>query len=347
MIHPIVIAVCVVDTIAVGLLLAAALRVERVVREWAPGTASATQLTLERQLEAGSLFARTGAVLLAGSSLALLVAVTAVLPSVVPGAMCGTGVVEAAGAEWPLLLRGFALLALRGWSTLDGLDRTAPQAPLARATSLLLLVATPLAAWSAWLTASALTGLDGQAVVDCCAAMYAEAAPETGAGPRASTAIGVDGISFAAGAGVIVAVATWLGWGRGPVLNPRRGRVVVALAVATLGWIWVAAEVLIAHLVAYHYEVLAHHCPWCLFLPQHYGVGYPLFGALALAGLEAVAAVAAVTAATTPSLARSAESRARRALRRIVAAIVIYTVIAAGPAVLWWVRFGVWLGAPA
>ncbi|MEO1336050.1 MAG: hypothetical protein AAFV29_10420, partial [Myxococcota bacterium] len=100
MIHPLLVAIVVIDLCAAGLLFAAALRSEPVIRGWAPGDASARQIDLERRLEAASLLGRTGTITFVVSSIALLLALTAVLPEIVPGAMCGTGVVEAAKAEW-------------------------------------------------------------------------------------------------------------------------------------------------------------------------------------------------------------------------------------------------------
>ena len=353
MIHPLIIAVWVADGIAVLLLFLAALRAEPVVRQWAPAAATRRQLQLERQLEAASLYGRLGQGAFFVGSIALLIAVTAALPEVVPGAMCGTGVVEAAKAEWALVLRGLALLALAGWTTVDRLDRSAPRAPLARLAATVLLPVAPIAGWSAWQTARALGRLDGQSAVDCCAALYEQRGPIPfrdqltsvvdpvqgwTAGQAISGPFGIDGALFAVVAGLLVTAGLWLGRG------PRRPLILVVFAVLTGGWILLATDVLVHHLVAYHYEVLAHHCPWCLFLPEHGGVGFLLFGTLAVAGFETMAALATVLAARfAPAIAMAAHRRSRRAAVVIAGAVATFSVVAAGPAVLWWVQYGVFL----
>ncbi len=342
MIHPLIIAIVLADMTSVVLLFAAALRAEPVVRRWDPGSASAGQLQLERQLEAASLLARLGAAILVLSTVGLAVALTLVLPGLVPGAMCGTGVVEAAQAEGPLLLRGFAVLAIGAWSTLDALDRSHPRAPLARPAALVLLPVAPLAAAAAWRTAGALGRLDGQAVVDCCASMYADAAAATaGAHPMAAerafsatTDLGLFGI----GALLLAIGGLYL------MASSRRPGIVWVAAIAglTFAWAIAASDVLVQHLAAYHYEVLAHHCPWCLFLPEHGAVGYVLYGILGLALYEAGAAlVVALALRASPSLELSGHRRLRRAGAAITVAVAVFVVVASAPAITWWVQFGV------
>ena len=340
MIHPLVIAIWLADGIAVLLLFAAALRAEPVVREWAPATATRRQLVLERHAEAASLLGRAGSVLLGLSSIALLLAVTVVLPDIVPGAMCGTGVIEAGHAEWSLALRGLALLLWWTWSTIDGLDRTAPRAPLARLSAAGLLGLAPVAAWAGWQTALVLARLDGQSAVDCCAAMYADAAAAT-AGP---SPVDTSASLYLFGLGAIAIVLGALALSRAGSRRATHRASVVALGVLTFAWAMIATEVLIQDLVAYHYEVLAHHCPWCLFLPEHYGVGYLLFGALAVAVLETSAAVGATAAGgIAPALHPAASQRVVQALRRVALSVVVFTLFATGPAMLWGWRFQVWL----
>lgn len=339
MIHPLVLGISLLDLLGLALLLAAALRGERVLRGWAPGSASAQQLELERGMEAGGLLARAGAGLLLLSSLGLLLAITAVLPQVVPGAMCGTGVITAMqglGVQ-ALTLRGLALMLLTVWFVLDRLDRACPQAPLAPLVGLALVVATPMCIWAGVETARALYSLDTHEAVDCCAALYEEAG---GAGAAAGAAAASWTLyAFGAGAVLLLLASAWSAWQ--PSLHAWRLSPWVLLGLA---WPPVAQEVLVGRLAAYHYEVLAHHCPWCLFLPEHGGVGYPLFGALAWVMVEATAAATAGLAARSqPQVAGLARARVRSAGQRMLGATVLFLGVALGPAVLWWWRYGVWL----
>lgn len=339
MVHPLVFGIALIDLLALGLLFAAARRAEPVLRRWAPGAASEGQLRLERGMEAASLFGRGGAALLGLGSLAVVLAVASVLPSLVPGAMCGTGVIEATDGlgRQALTLRGLAMLLLAVWYTLDRLDRAAPQAPLAPLVALAIVVATPLGAWAVVDTLRALWSLDTHGAVDCCAAIYAEATVTKG---LVVGLVSEQGLAlFAAGAAALILVGGWLG------LRPRaRGAVPLIYAGLVLLWVPLAGWVLIEHFAAYHYEVLAHHCPWCLFLPEHDAIGYLLFGALTLALLEGGAIGAATLGVSSaPEVHPAAVARVRSAARRITLAAAIFLVAAVGPALAWYWRFGVWM----
>lgn len=338
MIHPLVLGITATDAVALMLLLAAAVRGERVLRGWQPGAATAGQLALERGMEAASLLARGGALLLVLSSMGLLLAVTAVLPEVVPGAMCGTGVITATegGGAQALTLRGLSLLMLGGWFVFDRLDASCAQAPLAPLVGLALVVAAPMVLWAVAQTGLALWSLDTHEAVDCCAALYAEAGGVAGSGMEATEwGTGV----FMGGA--VLLMGAWIYLWRRPTV---RGLRLAPWVLGALLWGLLAHDVLVRRLAAYHYEVLAHHCPWCLFLPEHGAVGYPLYGALAVVMLEAVSVAAAAFACRTqPEVSAACQARVKTAGLRISLAVLLFCGLSLGPALLWWWRFGVWM----
>jgi hypothetical protein len=117
------------------------------------------------------------------------------------------------------------------------------------------------------------------------------------------------------------------------------------VSVVTTVWAYVATQALLQVLVAYHYGVMAHRCPWCLFLPQHHLLGYPLLVAMLVALLQSL---------RMPLLAswgrKSAklEIESRRQLRiagvSVAIAVLIFVCVASAPALLWRLRFGVWMG---
>ncbi len=339
--HPLVLAVVVLDSLSVLLILAAGLDALGVVLSWSPGAATRQQIRLERRAESAALRARSATFLFLASSLAFVLAVASVLPGIVPGAMCGTGVLQAMHGAGPqaFVLRMVSLAVLGAWHLLDRLDRTRPEAPLALSSARLLLLAIPLMVVAAWHTGKALLGLDGQAPVDCCSVTYD--------GVRGAGAVD-DPVGLwllpavLIGAAVLVAVAGAIR------MLPRLARgpaATLLLAILAAGWTPAAAVVLVRDLSAYHYGVLAHHCPWCLFAGRHGAVGYPLFGALAVVALDAGAAVVASTVGRRiPQLNGPAFARVRVAALRIALAVMVFLFIGAGPALLWRIRNGVWMG---
>ena len=135
--HPIVLSVIVTELMALAILGAASVGSIRVLLGWTPEDPSRRQLQLERRAEAVSLQARMSVVLFFGATVLLVVAIASVLPGVVPGAMCGTGVLEAMGTagDRALWLHGLAIAAVWTWLLLDGVNRSSPSAPLMAVTT--------------------------------------------------------------------------------------------------------------------------------------------------------------------------------------------------------------------
>jgi hypothetical protein len=343
-VHPIVAAVVVSDVTAAVLLLAAVSTAVRTLLGWNPLEASRGQLALERRVERASLQARAGSAFFLVGSVTAVLGVASVLPGIVPGAMCGTGVLQAMGAdgERAVWTRALALLALGAWHVLDRLDRSSPSAPLTTAAARALLVAGPIVLLAVSDSARALLGLDVQAPVDCCAALYD--AVRVGRDGAHRWSAGVPWVWLMIGGGATL-VAAALSLRR--VLGARSRAVPYAVALAVLACVWVplASRALVGELAAYHYGVLAHDCPWCLFAARHDLVGYPLFGSLAVVAAEALAALLATfVARRIPDVAGAATRRASRALVRVCGATIGFLALALLPALLWRLRHGVWIG---
>jgi len=338
LIHPLTLALSAADLAAVVLLALAAWHAAAVAAGWRPGAADAAQLRLERRAEASAVLARWGAALVLLAGLMLVLAVAGALPAVVPGAMCGTGVVQATGgaAGKALALRLLALLLLALWRAGDRLDHTAARSPLAQDTARLLLLAAPVAAVAALATGRALASLDVHTPVDCCAAVF-----DTAVSTReATTTWGLSdaALLWLAGAGAVLLAAAAVG--------ARRGRRAAAVAGALLALVWtpLAATALVRVLAAYHYGVLHHHCPWCLLLARHRLVGYPLFGSLLVVLLEAVAAALVLHWGRREGVpSGAAAALARAGAGRLLLALLVFALLCAAPPLWWRWTHGVWL----
>jgi hypothetical protein len=122
-------------------------------------------------------------------------------------------------------------------------------------------------------------------------------------------------------------------------------RLRAVLTLTTGAWLPIASVTLINMLSAYHYGVLHHHCPWCLFLPEYNLVGYPLFGALAVVTVEGlwVFFLPLVVKKEKPLL-PAALRRSRQACSRMLAALAVFLLLACLPPLIWRLRHGVWMG---
>lgn len=341
--HPLLLAVLVLDLLALVVLGVTVPTAVRVVVGWQPDSSDRGQLRLEARTDSGSVLLRCalGSYLL--GTLLLLVALTGVLPEIVPGAMCGTGVLQATAGlgERAVAMRCLGAGLLAAWHLVDRLNRSHRMAPLTVAAARALLLASPVVVLALVDTARALWALDVQSPVDCCAVVYDQVQSPRALAAGAARANPRWLVGCLLGSGLLAAMA-------GSMLRGarRRGTTIdLAFAAASLVWTMVAAVVLVQVLAPYHYGVLAHHCPWCLFLPEHYGVGYGLFGALAVVALEGPAALlAARLGARRAELAVAARGRQRSAAWRLLVAQAVFWTLGGLPALVWRLRFGTWMG---
>ncbi|MEE4608014.1 MAG: hypothetical protein V2L15_03935, partial [Desulfobacteraceae bacterium] len=303
--HPLSLSVLTLDLLALLLMIAALPAVLDVAAAWTPSASDAAQIRRELGAETAALNVRWALVFFLVATLVWIAAVSGVLVELVPGAMCGTGVMQAMAARGPraLALRMLAVWVGYQWRVLERLNRRLSDAALAPLVARVSCVVLPVALLAVADTYQALAHLNAQAPVSCCSVVYdqfrslAEAHEWAGVSDRSLV-----GGTLALGLALLAAAAAvW----RGP---QRVGR---AAVLAVLGPVWsaVAALTLVRVLSAYYYGVLHHHCPWCLFLPEHHRIGYLLFGLLAAATLEAPAAL---TAARCGDRVPAANERARR-----------------------------------
>ena len=325
-----------------GLLYAmAAVRAVEVAAEWQPECTDARQLRRERRAENAALLGNWSFGCLWAAALFGLLGIARVWHRLVPGAMCGTGVLQAMGVGGgrALIFWAAALSLLYAWQVLARLDRSDPEAPLTVTGARLLITAAPflvLALVSAW---QALMHVGSTGPVSCCAVVYDQVLRGAGGGsPMAHLVRPALWLSLA-GSAVLAAMAM-----AGRRLSNRQPSIMPVTAAV----LWAAASVVAINHVwsAYYYQVLSHPCPWCLFLPQFHSAGFLIFGCLAVVVLESTAlSVADGIRRHHPRLAPPARRRMRRAAGRILLALAGFTLLTAGPAILWRLRTGVWLGA--
>ena len=340
--HPLQLTALAALFIGLLLLTAAAVKAFRIVIGWNPASADRAQISLEIEAEAAVVMARWALWITLFSIVLMILGITNVFPALIPGAMCGTGVMQAMSpAGTGFLILNFILLGiLLFWNTLEKLGRRRPDYPLARLGARLLLLALPVAALAFVQSVSAAFEVDTHRPVDCCAIVYDQYR-------TLSEAQSVSGLSdgfWLTAWGSLSVLLLFLG------LLVRRSATALTLkwngllAVTAAIWVPVAAITLTDILSAYHYGVLQHRCPWCLFLLQHRAVGFPLFGALAVIGFESLTAfLLPAVVKNDPQMLPSAFDRSRIAAGRIIVALFVFLILTALPPLFWQLRFSVWI----
>lgn len=341
--HPAALAIWLMDLIAWMVYFGAVWRLMRVLPHWHPGSSASDQLWREQALELTRFQGRWVAALLTGAFVLLVVGISNFWPRLVPGAMCGTGVLQAMGppGEQTLLYRGLALLILYAWHVVVRIDGCRPESVLALLQGRLLLMALPFMALGSWTLAQALLAVTSQAPVSCCAVLYAQVGRE-GWG---RIIMG----NFLSTRGWILATITGTAliglWGAALWRFAFSGRWFTWMS-AALAALWVVFSFtgLKMGIAPYVYEVLRHPCPWCFFLIEHHAVGFAVFGLMAIVVGEAMAGLIGASAGRRYTvLSECARQRARRAGRNVLLSAALFLAVVALPVALWRVRFGGWM----
>jgi len=341
--HPLFMAILLADIVALFLLLAVALTSWRTALYWQPESADSRQLTLESRVETASIQGRAALFLTLFSAILLVSGIANVFHEDIRGAMCGTGVCQAmAGAGGELILCTVLLLGVMLlWYELDKVNRKLVDMPLTEMNARLFLVIPPLAVFTLVQTYQAFANIQPHRPVDCCSIVYDQFQTPT----QANSIAGLGDPWWIGAFAVLSLLLLCLGTAIyfSDATHPKKR---LALAIVGCLWMPVAVLTLVNILSAYHYEVLHHHCPWCLLLPEHSLAGYPLYGAMGIVGMETlILLILPWMAKKNPHALGLALDRCFRGARRMIIAEIIFLIFAAGPAIVWWLRFGNWLTA--
>ena len=339
--HPLLLAVLTADMMTFLLLLTAAATAFRIALHWNPAETDIRQLRLQARSETAALAVSGAFGLHLFASAVLIYGLTNILPGVVPGAMCGTGVLQAMQSGGPrmLIYRCGATALFWIWWRLEKVNRALPEGPLVPVNARIVLVLLPVCALALHATWQALRAMDLQQPVDCCAVVYDQFQSLGEARRTLGVGNGFWGWAF----GVITATLTAVVWA---VWRGRPHRWLPLLLTLLAGaWLPIAAVALVRVFAAYHYGVLHHYCPWCLFLPEHHMIGFPVWTAWLIVAYEAPAALvlSAPFIRQLPGVAVPLDDEVRQAARNILTAIIFFALLAAGPAVWWRLHFGMWL----
>jgi hypothetical protein len=331
------------DAVCLLLIVSAASKAFRIVLGWRPESSDPRQIRLEIDAEKTFIEARWCFALWGVSTGIMVAGIADVFPDVVPGAMCGTGVLQAMEGfgRRAILFRmaffGVMFLIIE----LERLNRSRPDSPLASGISRLLLLSSPVLLIGVWDTFRAFCRIDVQAPVSCCAVVYDRFRSLSDAG----TAPGVPEdfwiIAFGAASILVLASAARVSFTESD--TSRRDAAITAIS--SMIWVPVAAVSLVRVFSVYYYQVLHHPCPWCLFLPEHHLAGFALFGLLAVVALEGPCGylLRSMTKGA-PDLHAAAFRRARKSALRILFSTTIFLLLVGLPPILWRLRFGVWMG---
>lgn len=288
--HPLSLVIGLMEVITWVVYIGAAWRLMILIPQWQPESCDEKQLWRQRALEMSTFQGRWTLFLQITTFILFMVGLTNAWYPYIPGAVCGAGVLEAMGSSGyqALLFRALSLIILYCWYVMQRVMRHHPQKTAAIFHGRLLLLAAPLMVMATWSFGRAVMGADSEAAVNCCTVVYNQAlssqtplvqSPAMGSGRTWM-------LSMFSGAFLLSAGGIWL-WRSRVWDGKRRLFCIVGLCLmwsigADLGLKWGVGP----HI----YQSASNPCIWCLFLPANKGLGFVLFGLVAIAVVEGLAA---------------------------------------------------------
>jgi len=241
-------------------------------RGWDFGSFSQRQFRLERR--AYLVMSVIGFVFVAKLFLIIYFVYTIdALALLVPGAMCGAGVISANNYGLNLLfIKLVILFFLMLWLALNRYDLEAKNYPIFRAKSWLFVGIFALLAIELWLDLSYFIHIDITVPVSCCSALFGQL---EGANPL-PFGLNTRWLLILFYALYAVNILS--------LLTHQRATTLIASAL----FVFVAYYAVVYFFGTYVYELPTHKCPFCMFQRDYYYVGYLIWSTLFVGTFEAL-----------------------------------------------------------
>lgn len=273
--HPAILSLLVSSAVSCLLILFAGWSGAVIIRKWDLASGSELQLKLERSTYLISTI--LGYILFFQTvSLFLYIFTTDYLHTLFVGAMCAAGTLNLNGFGYPvLILKLFTCLCAGVWLIINNVDCRGYDYPLIRTKYALLLALIPFVVAETLLQFFYFGSLKAQVITSCCGSLFS-----SGAGTITSDLAGLPREPMIMALGGTIGLTFLFGL---YFRKTGKGGYLFALA-STLTFLTGIAS-LISFISIYVYELPTHHCPFCILHSEYTYIGYPLYGALLLAGI--------------------------------------------------------------
>jgi len=189
------------------------------------------------------------------------------LAAIIPGAMCGAGVIGSNSFGTPLLVTKVVILALSGiWLMVNKQDLDAANYPFFKAKFRFFMVIYFLIISETVLDFLYLNNISTLSPVQCCSNIYGAA------GGAGGLPFGLSTSSLLMVFYLLFAMTAVLAFSQNGLLN----------MVASAAFLYFSYFAVVYFFGTYVYELPTHKCPFCMLQKEYYFVGYPIWGFLFL-----------------------------------------------------------------
>lgn len=323
--HPGILALLGSNALVLAMLLYACALAVNILRRWDFSSSSEAQLNLERRTYLASTLVHYALGLEVLSLLLFIFTVDEIHPLFV-GAMCATGVLNAAPLGWEALTVKIAIFfAASFWVGVNHLDAQSEDLPLTRCKFLLLLPLAPLVAMELYLQTAFFLALEPEIITSCCGSLFSAEGTGVAAELVSLPAEPMIAALFGSSLLVLIFALACLKW-PGAWLR-------YLLAVLAAGYFPLALAAIVAFISLYIYQLPTHHCPFDMFQEQYHFIGYPLYLGLFGTSLFGIFPGVFHGAKTIPTLGAALHRCEKTWLYLAIGMLVLFVLLAAWPMV--------------
>lgn len=247
----------------------------QILRHWDLASGAERQIRLERRTY---LVSTVMAYLMAFEIFSLFLFIYAAdhIHPLFVGAMCAAGSLNANGWGYPTLILKLVSVLLCGiWLLINHTDNQAPDYPMIRFKYKWLMAVTALLALEGLFQLNYFRGIEANMITSCCGTLFGEDAGNVAGDIAAFSPRAMQVLFF------LSAVLTL----RAGVHLQVTGKGAAVFSAMSLWLFWLTLAAVISFISVYHYELPTHHCPFDILQEEYRYVGYPLYAALAVAGI--------------------------------------------------------------
>lgn len=198
-----------------------------------------------------------------------------VLSSIVPGAMCGAGVIKANDfGEIYLIVKIVVVILLLLWLTLNSHDEKTLHQPYFRTKLYFFIFIYILIVLELFLEVQFLTNISTESPVLCCSSIYVNEADKN---PLPFNLSMMNYLALFYSLYIFLMLLIYF---------KKR----YLLVVTALFYAYISYYAIVYFLGTYIYELPTHKCPFCMFQSDYNFIGYAIFGSLFLASFYALSA---------------------------------------------------------
>lgn len=326
LLHPGIIALIIGSGIVLLLVLFAAVLGIKIICRWDIKSSSEEQLSLERKTYLVSTILQY-ALLFEILSIFLFIYTADVIHTILVGAMCATGSLNANSFGFPTLYAKIAAFFVSAsWIAVNRLDNKAEDYPLIRTKYKLLLFLLVILIIEFILQLQYFLKINPNVITSCCGVMFSEAVKGLESSLASFQILPAKILFYSL---LVILIANGI-----VTYKTQRKPFTYLFSISSFMFFVVSIISIITFISPYFYQLPMHHCPFDILQKEYYYVGYPLYVSLFSGSFFGMIVGLIEPFKKIPSLTETIQQTQRKWTLYAITGAIIFVLISTAPIVL-------------